>query len=105
MTCRYVSPGKRRAGSWQAAGMSTVTLQPVGEDLLPRLLDTAIADADAHEVMPSVAGPPGWTEERRAAFRDYLRSPDEKRYAIVVDEEVIGAVRLAPAEAPGAVTA
>ena len=85
--------------------MSTVKLQPLGDDLLPRLLDTAVSDADADEVMPPVPGPPGWTEERRAALRAYLRSTDEKRWAVLVDGDVVGAAHLAPADAPGAVTA
>lgn len=101
----HVSPCLSRTVSWQAAGMSTVTLRPVEEELLPMLVDAAVSDADADEVMPHVTGPPGWTDERRAAFGDYLRSGDEKRYAVAVDGEVVGAVRLAPAEAPGAVTA
>lgn len=85
--------------------MSTVTLQPVDEDLLTRLLDVAAADADADEVMPPVPGPPGWTAERRAAFRDHHRSPGSASYAVLVAGEVVGATRLSPAEAPGAVEA
>lgn len=81
--------------------MSTVTLQPIDDHMLPRLLDVAVADADAAEVMPPVPGPPGWTDERRAAFGDYHRS--EATYAIMVGGQVVGAARLAPAEAPGAV--
>ncbi|MCW2948002.1 MAG: family N-acetyltransferase [Actinoallomurus sp.] len=83
--------------------MSTVTLQPVDEDLLLRLLDVAVAEADPDEVMPPVPGPPGWTDERRAAFRDYLRSADDTTFAVIIDGEVVGAARIAPAEAPGAV--
>jgi RimJ/RimL family protein N-acetyltransferase len=83
--------------------MSTVMLQPVDEDLLPRLLDVAVAEAEPDEVMPPVPGPPGWTDERRAAFGDYHRSNDETTYTVMVDGAIVGAARLAPAEAPGAV--
>ncbi len=85
--------------------MSTVTLRPVDDDMLPRLLDVAVADTEPEEVLPPAPGPTGWTEERRAAFRDYYRSPGETTYAVLVDGDVVGAARLAPAEAPGAVEA
>lgn len=80
--------------------MSTVTLRPVDEDLLPRLLDVAVAEATLDEVMPPVPGPPGWTEERRAAFFTHHRTTPS--YAILVDGEVAGAMRLSPSGAPGA---
>ncbi|MDJ0463997.1 GNAT family N-acetyltransferase [Streptomyces sp. H27-C3] len=79
-----------------------VTLQPLDEPLLGRLLDTATADADAEDVMPEVAGPAGWTPARRAAFSRFHRSrtltaePEERTYVIVVDEKVVGAARLCP---------
>jgi RimJ/RimL family protein N-acetyltransferase len=82
--------------------MSTVKLRPVDEDLLPRLLDVAASGADPLEVMPPVPGPPGWTPERRAAFTDYYRSAAGIPYAIVAGDEIVGATRLTPAEAPGA---
>lgn len=85
--------------------MSTVTLQPVDDELLSRLLDVAVANADPDEVMPPVPGPPGWNDARRAAFREYHRSKDDGTYAVLVDGKVVGAARLAPAEAPGAVEA
>lgn len=85
--------------------MSTVTLRPVDDELLPRLLDVAVAETDPDEVLPPVPGPSGWTEERRAAFRDRYRPPGETAYAVLVDDHVIGAARLAPTEAPGAVEA
>ena len=83
--------------------MSTVTLQPVDEKLMPRLLDVAVADADPDEVMPPVPGPSGWTDARRAAFRDYHRPADEATYVVMIDGEIAGAARLVPVEAPGAV--
>jgi RimJ/RimL family protein N-acetyltransferase len=85
--------------------MGTLTLQPVDEELLLRLLDIAVADTDAEEVMPHVPGPPGWTEERRAAFGDHHRPANGATYAVLIDGSAIGAVRLAPAQAPGAVKA
>ncbi len=83
--------------------MSTVTLRPLDDELLPGLLHVAIADADADEVMPHVPGPPGWTSARQAAFQDHLTSATT--YVILLDGHIAGAVRLAPAEAPGAVEA
>lgn len=38
-----------------------VTLRRLDEDLLQELLDVAVVEADLYEVMPPVAGPPGWT--------------------------------------------
>jgi RimJ/RimL family protein N-acetyltransferase len=82
--------------------MSTLTLRPVDGAILERLLDLAVAQTDPDETMPAVPGPPGWTEARRAEFRDRHRRSAQ---AILLDEEVIGAVRFVPAEAPGAVQA
>ncbi|WP_434599647.1 GNAT family N-acetyltransferase [Streptomyces sp. A5-4] len=79
-----------------------VTLRPLDELLLGRLLDTATADADPEDVMPEVAGPPGWTPERQAAFSRFHRSrtltadPEERTYVIVVGDQVVGAARLCP---------
>jgi RimJ/RimL family protein N-acetyltransferase len=81
---------------------SDVTLRPLDEDRLLGLLNAAVADADPHEVMPSVAGPGGWTAERRAAFlrfhhtRSLSAEPVETTYVIVVGETVVGAARLCP---------
>lgn len=83
--------------------MSTVTLQPIDDDLLPRLLDVAMTDADPAEVMPPVPGPPGWTAARRAAFADHHASANGRAYAVIVDGLIAGAARLTPAGAPGAV--
>lgn len=82
--------------------MSTVTLQPIDEELLPRALDVAVAGADPDEVMPAVPGPPGWTRERRAAFIDFHRRNLGTSYAIRTGEDIIGVARITPAEAPGA---
>jgi RimJ/RimL family protein N-acetyltransferase len=80
--------------------MSTVKLRPIDEDLLPRLLDVAVAGADPDEVMPTDPGPSSWTPERRTAFGDYYGSAPA--YAIEAGDELVGATRLIPAEAPGA---
>ncbi|MFE2717863.1 GNAT family N-acetyltransferase [Streptomyces mirabilis] len=83
---------------------SDVTLRQLDEDLLQALLDVAVADADPHEVMPPVAGPAGWTAERRTAFSRFHQSrslaaePVETTYAIVVGDTVVGAARLCPLE-------
>ncbi|MBA9004196.1 MULTISPECIES: GNAT family N-acetyltransferase [Thermomonospora] len=83
---------------------SDVALRPLDEELLQELLDAAVADADPLEVMPPVAGPPGWTPERRSAFLRFHRSralaaePVESTYAIVVEDTVVGAARLCPME-------
>ncbi|GAB2584093.1 hypothetical protein GCM10027168_16170 [Streptomyces capparidis] len=79
-----------------------VTLAPLDLNLLSRLLDAAVADADPEEVMPPVDGPAGWTAERREAFTRFHRSrslsadPVERTWAITVDGAVVGAARLCP---------
>jgi RimJ/RimL family protein N-acetyltransferase len=82
--------------------MSTVKLRPVDEAMVSRLLEVATSGADPLEVMPPVPGPPGWTPERCAAFTDYYASASGTSYAIMTGEEIVGATRLTPAEAPGA---
>lgn len=81
--------------------MSIVTLQPIDDDLLPRLLDVAATDADPAEVMPPVAGPPGWNDARRNAFAEHHRPAAGRAYAVLVDGDIAGAARLTPTEAPG----
>ncbi|UCM87779.1 GNAT family N-acetyltransferase [Streptomyces marincola] len=84
-----------------------VDLRPLDEHLLSRLLDAAVEDADPREVMPAVAGPAGWTRERRAAFLRFHRTrslsacPVESTYAVLLagtagGPRVVGAARLAP---------
>ncbi|GII80631.1 hypothetical protein Sru01_56130 [Sphaerisporangium rufum] len=87
-----------------------VTLRRLDEDVLADLLAAAVAGADPLEVMPPVAGPPGWTPERREAFLDFHRArslsatPVETTYAIVAGGTVAGAARLRPVDGvPGAV--
>ncbi|MEV5753423.1 GNAT family N-acetyltransferase [Actinoallomurus sp. NPDC052308] len=85
--------------------MSTVTLQPVDDNLLPRLLELAVADADPHEVMPGEPGAPGWTDARRAAFAEIHRPAGGAAYAVLVDGRLVGGARFTRAEAPRAVQA
>ncbi|MFD9950223.1 GNAT family N-acetyltransferase [Nonomuraea sp. NPDC059023] len=81
--------------------MPEIELHALDEELLSRLLDAAVKDADPVEVMPPLEGPAGWTSERRAAFvrfhrtRSLSSNPVETTYAIVVDGTVVGAARLA----------
>jgi len=78
-----------------------IVLLPLGERQLASLLATAVADADPTDVMPPVAGEPGWNSERRKAFLAFHRSrwiqlPSESSYVVLVDGFVVGAARLAP---------
>ncbi|WP_125778336.1 GNAT family N-acetyltransferase [Antribacter gilvus] len=81
----------------------TVDLVPVSDDVLTLLLALAETDAEPGEVMPPVPGDPGWTEERRAAFRAFHRArqltPDttttEVTFGVRADGEVAGSARLA----------
>ncbi|RBM19058.1 GNAT family N-acetyltransferase [Streptomyces sp. PT12] len=115
-----VRPGNARARHLYASEGFVVTSRDVGADLLimfhrgvrlvpldeaslGRLLDAAVEGADPLDVMPPVAGAPGWTRQRRAAFVEFHRSrglaaePVESTYAVMVgDGEVVGAARLEP---------
>lgn len=80
-----------------------IELRPLSEANLSELLDVAVADADPAEVMPSVPGPRGWTDNRRRVFCDFHRArsiaaaePTEITYVIILDDRVIGAARLQP---------
>ncbi|MCO5974203.1 GNAT family N-acetyltransferase [Actinoallomurus soli] len=85
--------------------MSTVTLQPVDEHLLPRLLELAVDDTDPHEVIPGESEAHGWTAERRAAFDELHRPEGGAAYAVLADDRLVGGARITPAEAPRAVEA
>ncbi|QNP75496.1 GNAT family N-acetyltransferase [Streptomyces roseirectus] len=75
----------------------------VDEDSLEGLLAVAVEDAAPEEVMPPVAGPPGWTALRRDAFRDWHRSRfpglagplGESTFTVVDDGVPVGSARLA----------
>lgn len=81
--------------------MSTVTLRPVDARTLPELLEVATADAEPDDVMPPVPGPPGWTPERRAAYRTYLLADDDRKYLVMAEGRAVGMARLARGDAPG----
>ncbi|MEX3105393.1 MULTISPECIES: GNAT family N-acetyltransferase [unclassified Streptomyces] len=80
-----------------------VAVRQMDEEALEELLAVAVADAVPDEVMPPVAGPPGWTAQRREAFREWHRSRfpgldgplRESTFTIVHDGEVVGSARLA----------
>lgn len=73
------------------------------EDLLEDLLAVAVDGAAPEEVMPPVAGPPGWTTERQEAFRDWHRSRRpglagplrESTFAVIHNGRTVGSARLA----------
>lgn len=73
-----------------------VRLKLLEEETLARLLEVAVADADPKEVMPPVDGPAGWTASRKQAFMDFFRPmlPDASLYAITVDGEIAGFMRM-----------
>ncbi|MCC3654221.1 GNAT family N-acetyltransferase [Streptomyces sp. S07_1.15] len=83
--------------------MGRVALRRMDEASLEGLLAVAVDDAAPEEVMPPVAGPPGWTPERQEAFRAWHRARRaglagplrESTYAIIHDGETVGAARLA----------
>jgi RimJ/RimL family protein N-acetyltransferase len=79
-----------------------VSLLPVDDDVLERLLATAVADADPAEVMPPVAGPAGWTVQRQDAFRAFHRARrdgpagalHERTFAVAAKGQIVGSARL-----------
>jgi len=86
-----------------------VAVRQMDEEALEELLAVAVEDATPDEVMPPVAGPPGWTGHRREAFRDWHRSRfpglagplREATFAVVQDGRVVGSARLAARESRG----
>ncbi|MBQ0987761.1 GNAT family N-acetyltransferase [Streptomyces sp. F63] len=84
-------------------------LRRMDEAGLQELLAVAVGDAVPEEVMPPVAGPPGWTPEREEAFRAWHRARRaglagplrESTYAITVEGETVGAARLAVRDSGG----
>jgi len=90
-----------------------VTLQRVDEVNLEALLLAAAAGAEPGETMPAVPGPPGWTAQRRSAFRSYHRDrfggldapPAELTFAVMVNTEPVGVARLARSDAQHALEA
>ncbi|WP_243740902.1 GNAT family N-acetyltransferase [Streptomyces sp. 8K308] len=84
-------------------------LQQVDEEGLQELLAVAVEDAAPEEVMPPVAGPPGWTLERQGAFRNWHRARRaglagplrESTFAIIHDGKIVGSARLALRDSHG----
>jgi RimJ/RimL family protein N-acetyltransferase len=83
-------------------GVPDVALQPIDDETLEAVLRVAVDDAEPDEVMPPSPGMPGWTEQRKHAFRAYhngrrrgLDGPEhELGLAIVAAGEVAGVARL-----------
>ncbi|MEU9014329.1 GNAT family N-acetyltransferase [Streptomyces sp. NPDC048479] len=81
----------------------TVDLRHVDEETLQGLLAVAVNEAAPGEVMPPVAGPPGWTPARQDAFRAWHRTRRpglagplrESTFAILTDGQIVGSARLA----------
>lgn len=80
-----------------------VELRQVDEVGLEELLVVAVEDAEPEEVMPPVAGPPGWTPIRQEAFRAWHRARRpglagplrESTFVIVHEGRAVGSARLA----------
>ncbi|MFJ9041112.1 GNAT family N-acetyltransferase [Streptomyces sp. NPDC102406] len=80
-----------------------VAARQVDEENLEELLAVAVQEAAPEEVMPAVAGPPGWTTERQEAFRNWHRARRlglagplrEVTFAITHNGDIVGSGRLA----------
>ncbi|MGI8878914.1 MAG: GNAT family N-acetyltransferase [Jatrophihabitans sp.] len=79
-----------------------VSLCPLDEPMLERLVAAAVADADPNEVIPPVPGSVGWDaaarDRLRAMHRDARSGLDgpggEETHAVAVAGEPVGAIRL-----------
>lgn len=86
-----------------------VTLAPVDEQLLARLVVVATSDADVSEVTPPLTPGDAWTPERLAWFEDYHRSrrggltsaEGEVTWAVLEAGAPVGSVRLKRTETDG----
>lgn len=78
--------------------MGSVRLQPLDAAGIDALTQAAVAGADPGEVMPPVAGPPGWTAERVEAFKAFHRQraaqPGVRTYLIAAAGAAAGSIRL-----------
>jgi RimJ/RimL family protein N-acetyltransferase len=100
---------KRRAQVDHQVKRPHVELLPLDDELIDRLLEVAIADAEPEEVMPPVADGHGWSATRREAFRTFLyerrggfSGPHrEVHFAVLSDGEIVGFARLARRSEPG----
>jgi RimJ/RimL family protein N-acetyltransferase len=90
-----------------------IRLLHLDDAVLDGLLQVAVADADPEEVMPPVDGPPGWTPQRREAFRVFhldrsagLSGPmHEATYAVQADGRIVGSARLERKDSPAVLEA
>lgn len=88
----------------------SVTLVPVDDDVLETLVQAATSDAAADEVTPPLDPGGTWTAARVAWLRDFHRDRRSgldgparaATWAVVVDGDVVGSVRLAGCSDDGA---
>ncbi|MBB5953553.1 RimJ/RimL family protein N-acetyltransferase/uncharacterized damage-inducible protein DinB [Saccharothrix tamanrassetensis] len=66
-----------------------ISLRPLDDEGLERLLAVAVADADPEDVMP-----PGWTPDRTEEFREFYRGFRRHAYEIVERDRTLGMIRL-----------
>ena len=76
-----------------------VSLRPIEDEAgLRALLAVAVADATPEETMPPFEGPPGWTDEKQEFFLEFFRpvvaSDGTAVFAVIVDGEIAGFMRL-----------
>ncbi len=85
-----------------------VALVTVDDTVLEQLVEAAITDASADEVTPPLTAGPAWTPTRIAWLRDFHRDrrtgldgpARETTWAIILDQRVVGSVRLQRTEWP-----
>ncbi|MFJ8192058.1 GNAT family N-acetyltransferase [Streptomyces sp. NPDC096094] len=95
--------GVQRAREGTNVVVGRVELRQVDEVSLEGLLAVAVEDAEPEEVMPPVAGPPGWTALRQEAFRAWHRARfpgltgplREATFTIAHEGRTVGSARLA----------
>jgi RimJ/RimL family protein N-acetyltransferase len=86
-----------------------IRLAPVDEQTLEPLLSMAVAETEPGEVMPPLPGPPGWSQARREAFREFHRAryggldgpTRTTMYAIYAGGDVVGMIRMSHTDEPG----
>lgn len=82
--------------------VSSIVLATVDDTVLEQLVRAATTDAAADEVTPPLTAGPSWTPARLAWLRDFHRDrrpglagpAGEATWAVVVDERILGSVRL-----------
>jgi len=86
-----------------------VALVAVDDAVLEQLVEAAITDASADDVTPTLTADPAWTPTRTAWLRDFHRDrrdgldgpARETTWAITLDQQVVGSVRLQRTERAG----